>query len=280
MIHINRYTFNTDAPFFSIIMPVHNQEHIIVKNIMSVLKCTTVKNYEIIIIMDACSDNTENELIKYIQTIDNSVYNLTDVLLLKTDTPLFETACDNVGFKHAKGIYVLEIQADMEMTEIGYNMRLLTPFLLDDNIIGISGRCCHDFNVANGIGKLGLRQNAAMRDLGIDINAYYIAETCNRGPLLLHADKLRKLGYLDEVNYFLDNSDHDLFARAYYLFKWTCGYIPIDYNSPLENGSTRKPRNKLNQHYYALKLEQTKGGVNGFLFNHNMQHRPIIKYKC
>ena len=39
------------------------------------------------------------------------------------------------------------------MTEKGYNMRLLKPFLLDDNIIGISGRCCHDFSCNRGVGK-------------------------------------------------------------------------------------------------------------------------------
>ena len=86
--------------------------------------------------------------------------------------------------------------------------------------------------------------------------------------------------YLDEVNYFLDNSDHDLFARAFVEKSWTCGYVPIDFCSPLENGSTRKQRDTVNQKYYDLKLEKTQRGTNGFLTNHRhkIPRREIVKF--
>ena len=45
---------------------------------------------------------------------------------------------------------------------------------------------------------------------------------------------------MDEENYFLDNSDHDLMARAFLEKKYICGYVPIDFNAPLCDGSTRK----------------------------------------
>ena len=70
---------------------------------------------------------------------------------------------------------------------------------------------------------------------------------------------------MDEVNYFLDNSDHDLFARAYFYKKWICGYVPMDFNSPLENGCTRKPRDEINEKYYNIKKKLTNNGINGFL---------------
>jgi hypothetical protein len=87
------------------------------------------------------------------------------------------------------------------------------------------------------------------------------------------------MNYLDEVNYFLDNSDHDLFARAYVKKAWICGYAPIDFLSPLENGTTRKPRDTLNQKYYNLKLQITQNGKNGFLINNinTIPYREIKK---
>jgi hypothetical protein len=57
--------------------------------------------------------------------------------------------------------------------------------------------------------------------------------------LLLDRAKLAELNYLDEENYFLDNSDHDLMARAYLEKQYICGYVPIEFRSPLSFGSTR-----------------------------------------
>jgi hypothetical protein len=181
---------------------------------------------------------------------------------------LFETCADNLGFFCSRGEYFLEIQADMNITETGYNMKLLQPFLLKDTIIGISGRCCHTFSESSGYGKLGRSILNTISELGLDASYCYISNTCNRGPLLLHGPKVQELGYLDEVNYFLDNSDHDLFARAYIQKGWICGYVPIDVSSPLENGSTRKPRDPLNMEMYRRKHMELQGSRNGFLHTH------------
>lgn len=273
-------TYSNEEPFFSIVTPINNQENNIVDNLISVLETTTKKYYEIIYILDSCSDNTEQKLVHFITTMTTKYPLLIKILLLKSNIPLFETSADNLGFICSNGQYILEIQADMKMTDIGYNMKLLKPFTLDNTIIGISGRCCHSFDETIGIGKLGLDILKPLYLLpNIDKNAYYIGETCNRGPLLLDHSKLKELEYLDEVNYFLDNSDHDLFARAYYIKKWTCGYVPIDFITQLENGSTRKPRDNKNQTYYTIKKEITQNGENGFLKKHHFQEkRDIVKY--
>ena len=273
---------NNENTFFSIVIPIHNQESIINKNILSILNNTSEKTFELILILDSCSDNSEINLLNLLQ--NNFIFEkyilLTKILILKSEIPLFETSADNLGFYCSQGEYILEIQADMEMTDYGYNMKLLKPFLNNDRIIGISGRCCHNFQCTNGIGKLGMDVLKKIADLpNIDINSYYIGETCNRGPLLLNHTKLKELGYLDEVNYFLDNSDHDLFARAFLQKKWICGYVPIDFISLLENGTTRKQRNEINQKYYNIKKQLTKNGENGFLKKnmHNILPRNIEK---
>ena len=47
------------------------------------------------------------------------------------------------------------------------------------------------------------------------------------------------MNFLDEENYFIDDSDHDLMARAYLEKNYICGYVPIDFHAPLNSGSTR-----------------------------------------
>ena len=277
---VTNKTFLNEKPFFSIVTPVYNQENIIIQNFKSILDNTTEKYYELIYILDSCSDNTETNLINFINKMNVEEYPLLiKILILKSSIPLFETSADNLGFICSDGDYILEIQADMTMTQLGYNMKLLKPFTLNENIIGISGRCCHSFDETNGIGKLGLDITKQLLP-NIDQNSYYIGETCNRGPLLLNNSKLKELGYLDEVNYFLENSDHDLFARAYFLKNWICGYVPIEFSSPLENGSTRKPRDYNNEKHYRIKMDSTQNGINGFLRKFLFQNktRDIIKY--
>lgn len=276
---INRPNFETDIKvvlnetiqdadvFFSIVIPVHNQEDIIVHNIESILIHTTEKKYEIILILDSCDDDTEKNIIEYFNKLDKDVYPLlTKILILQSKIPLFETTCDNLGFFCAKGEYLLEIQSDMEMTQMGYNMKLLQPFLKRTDVLGISGRCCHSFTSHQGIGKLGLDILKPLCEIkNLNVDCFYIGETCNRGPLLLDSSKFKELEYFDECNYFLDDSDHDLFSRGYLQKKWVCGYVPIEFSSPLLNGTTRKKRNEINETYYQLKKQTTQNGMNGFL---------------
>lgn len=236
---------NIDNIVYSIITPVYNQADIIVKNINSYIN-NTDDNFEIIIILDSCSDNTKENLLKFIKTFKSDKQNFIQILIIETIKPLFETKCDNIGFKLAQGKYLLEIQADMEMTQFGYNKHLTKPFNILPNVIAVSGRCAHNLFRGGGIGKLGRLIEINIDQLKIERNVFYTYETCNRGPLLLEKVKVKELNYLDEENYFLDNSDHDLMARAYILKKYICGYVPIDFNAPIEDGSTRKQKDEKN----------------------------------
>ena len=240
------YDYNAGEVIYSIVTPIYNQENIIVKNLQSVID-NTLENFEIILILDFCFDKTEQNIINYLNTYNNTNKNLICIKIFKnTEKPLFETKCDNIGFKHSTGKYCLEIQADMEMTELGYNLHLTKPFNLLNNVIAVSGRCCHYLFNHDGFGKLGSNIEKKIESLNVDKNKFYVMETCNRGPLLIDRTKLMELNYLDEDNYFLDDSDHDLFARAYLSKGYICGYVPIDFNAPLCNGSVR---NNLNYNY-------------------------------
>ncbi len=254
-----KYTYNKNKDIvYSVVTPVFNQEHIIVKNLQSIIN-HTVGNFEIILILDFCYDKTEINLFSFLDHFQNNTSNLVQITVFKNnEKPLFETKCDNIGFKYSSGKYCLEIQADMEMTQIGYNLELTKPFLLLDNVIAVSGRCATNlFNDSEGIGKLGYDIMKTVNQLNIKKNCFYVYETCNRGPLLLDRQKLIEMNYLDEEEYFLDNSDHDLMARAFLEKNYICGYVPIDFKSPLGDGSTRK-NNFIDCQEYYINLEEKK----------------------
>jgi hypothetical protein len=170
---------------------IKNQESIIVKNIKSFIDFTA-DFFEIILILDFCFDETEKNLLEFLDNYKCENKNLIQIKIFKNvDKPLFETKCDNIGFKNSEGKYCLEIQADMEMTQYGYNLELTKPFKILDNVIAVSGRCAHSIFRAPfcGIGKLGESIEKTIDELNIDRNKFYVLDTCNRGPLLLDKDK-------------------------------------------------------------------------------------------
>lgn len=234
------YRFNTsEKPIYSIVTPIYNQETIIVKNVNSVIE-KTEGFFELILILDFCFDKTEENLLNYLDSLHNLRENLIQIRVFKnSEKPLFETKCDNLGFRASIGTYCLEIQADMEMVEQGYNLELEKPFKMFENIIAVSGRCAHNLFDGRGFGKLGEAVEQTLETLEIQRGVFYSFETCNRGPLLLHRGKLEELGFLNEIDFFLDNSDHDLMARAFLEKEYMCGYVPIEFKSPIQDGSTR-----------------------------------------
>jgi len=258
---------DNNIPEFSIVVPVYNQENIIVKNLQSIIDYT-VGTFELIIIIDSCSDNTEKLIMEWIKKNNNI-----QTRIAKSIIPLFETSADNVGFRMSRGEYCLEIQAEMEMTEKGFNNILKRGFQYN-NVIGVSGRCCHTFNEDKIIGRGG-GDITKPYDRSLKQDIFYVNETVNRGPLLLDRKKLMEMDYLDEENFYQENSDHDLFARAWVQKGWICGYIPIDFNSPLESGSTRKPRDPINNYYLQ---EKRRKCIGGFLKKYMMNYKQRQPY--
>jgi hypothetical protein len=55
-------------------------------------------------------------------------------------TSAFETECDAFGFEAAQTAYLLEVQADMQITEYGFDSKLLAALEIFDDLIMISGR--------------------------------------------------------------------------------------------------------------------------------------------
>jgi glycosyltransferase involved in cell wall biosynthesis len=263
--------YNDNNVDYSLVMPIYNQQDIIIKNITSAI-VNTAGNFEYIIILDGCTDHTKKYIIEF---FDGRKFkeNVVRVIIIELLIPVFETTCDNIGFVISEGKYIIEIQADIELIQYGYNDMLAKPCKIYNDIIGVSGRCAHGFLNQNGIGKLsGLieyRSNIKLEDM----NYIYIYGSCVRGPLLLDNEKLKKCRYLDEQNFVLGDDDHDLFCRAYNQFGYKCGYVSIEFNSPLKDGSTRKEMDKINKYILNERRNRSNGG---FLAN-NRVHTEIEK---
>lgn len=246
---------------FSIVIPIHNQESIIERVLNSVVTMT-LGSYEMILILDGCTDNTPSIVKSWVskQTID--------IQVIENIKGLFETSCDNQGFKLAKGKYIIEIQADMEILTLGYNILLASPLEQYPDMIATSGRCCHGLNSSNNpmsAGKTGehvKQPHLLLREFQY-YNKVFLSHTVNRGPMVLRKSMLEELGYLDEEHYVLGDDEHDLFARAWSQKKWRTGLVPIEVYSPLEWGSTRKPRTTEVQEYLNTRMSKQK---DGFLF--------------
>ena len=237
--------YNNQAPKFSIIIPIHSQEGFTTKQIESILS-NTLGHCEIITILDNCTDNSKEHLLSRIAT-GPMPENLSSITVFENQAGMFETSADNLGFTKARGEILIEIQADTEILTTGYNLNLAHPIKIYSDLIAVSGRCCHSVNknsLAFNVGKLGGKVEAPHETLHHydNYNTIFLSHSINRGPLAIAKEKIAKLGYLDEFHYCLGEDDHDLFLRAWKEKNWRTGFMPIEFHSPLDRGSTRRPR--------------------------------------
>jgi FkbM family methyltransferase len=250
------------SPMFSIVMPIHNQETIIQSVITSIL-INTVGYYEIILIIDGCNDSTKQKVLELFNNEDVTRLTLTRIRIIENVRGIFETSSDNQGFIMSDGKYIIEIQADMRIMSYGYNVQLTTPMEIFDDIIGVSGRCCHSINnnsTSTNCGKLGTLADYPHKSEFHQFNSVILSHTANRGPLAIRKSMLHKLGYLDEQHYVLDDSDHDLFMRAWHYNHWRVGFVPVEVFSPLKWGVTRKPRIQTETSYLDSRSTKTRNG--------------------
>lgn len=249
---------------YSVVMPIFNQGSLISKHIDSIIK-HMIGSFELILILDFCVDNTEEEILKFFTNYKNDFKNFKSVTIVKHDKfPIFESSSDNLGFMLAEGDYLLEIQCDMEMTEPGFNLQLKRPFDHFENCIGVSGRCTAPFEMGGtGCKCSDISNHSSNCNLSRDI--FYQNDTCNRGPLMLDRKKSASLRFLNEKNFHLCYADHNFFARASEK-NFICGYMVIDFYCRLDMGASRK-RNSipeesrlLNEKFLNLRKKNSLGG--------------------
>jgi len=227
----------------SLILTVHNKGFLL-PLVLESIKKYTIGNYELIIVLDGCSDNSESISFDF----KNKNKNLCIEILEAPD--VFETKANNIGLRKSSGDISIIIQDDMVINELNWNNRLLKPFSVFDDVFAVTANCAHNWELNPNSKHLNseiitdyewsdilnhvdhANRNNTSRD------QFSIRQCVNRGPLAINNIDLKCLNYLDESFAPLDMDDHDLCFRSKVLNK-VVGCYWIDYISEPNWGGTR-----------------------------------------
>jgi glycosyltransferase involved in cell wall biosynthesis len=222
----------------SVIISIYNKEAVLERVIQALFNTSSELVTEYIFVLDGCTDNSEIIVKKMVEQIP---YHKTYKILYANN--VYETRANNIGLKQATQPYSCIIQDDMEILEKNWDKRMLAPFQAFDDIFAVTARTAvqlrEDRQFINGVeGPVG--HNCFQKNNNVSRDIFYVNQLINRGPLLLDSEKLKVLNYFDETLPGLMGSDDvDMCIKAITKYGWKCGCYWIQYNSPLDWGSTR-----------------------------------------
>lgn len=217
----------------------------LIERVLNAIKTMTVLDYELIIVLDGCTDNSEANVVNFFKNNGDIKHKI-----LYADN-VFETKANNIAAKNSEGEIIIIVQDDMVVNERGWDERLIKPILVFNDVISVSANCAHDFtyNPNNISENLNYTPNNYWCDILTDINhvrkgtisrdIFAIRTTSNRGPLAINHSDLQKLDYFDENFSPLLNDDHDLHYRAYEKLGKITGLYWTDFISEINWGATR-----------------------------------------
>ena len=203
------------TPFFSIIIPAHNEE----LNIGRLLKSITLQSYRDfeVIISDSDSQDKTCEVIKGYEK------NLPSLLLLEEKTPNVGTARNN-GAKHAQGEYLIFFDADVFIEEhflksVKRHIQVDHPGMMAmwNRPSPASWRGRFIFGVMNRVVQLVARVHPAANGPGI----------------IMKKELFERIGGFDQTIFF--GEDYDIVKRAHEK-----GGVMKVYKNPLFFVSTRR----------------------------------------
>lgn len=263
-------TLNALVPRFTVVMPAFNHADNI-QNSLNATAAAASLPFDCIVVDDGSEDGTVERAEAFFDSRRSRL--LAGATILRNPVPVYETACDNLGFTLADTEIVIEVQADIENREPAFDALFLRALSTSPSPSAISGRCGHTFRSLGSRARLGSWFRRRSRDFvglcgkTIDtpeaVNALkgrvYRCETVNRGPWLLRKSDLQRHGYLDERHFFLGNDDHDFHRRLFEAEGRRPLYVPISLYSPLALGAQRRSRTGLNREVFNLLKAQKRG---------------------
>jgi glycosyltransferase involved in cell wall biosynthesis len=140
-----------------------------------------------------------------------------------------------------------------------------------------------EFLASGCAGRLG-----QLIDFKIDFASFsrklYIGQTIMRGPILFDRERYFEVGGLDKSRFFQGFDDHDFCARAL-LRGFKVAYTPVDYESPLELGSTRRSRTLLTElliaiHTLRIRKARLSSTLNGQEIANSIRKYDFFEVKC
>jgi glycosyltransferase involved in cell wall biosynthesis len=196
--------------------------------------------------------------------------------IVRNRAPIFETACDNIGFRLAETDVIIEIQSDIQVMEPAFDALIIAALDLRPQPAAVSGRCGHSFlalrgPLARALFGFGRNDRVGLYGTRIDTpdvveslrGRRYRCETVPRGPWAVRKTDLERFGSLDERFFFLGNDDHDFHRRVFAADGRRPVYVPMRLYAPLRAGATRRPRAGINREIFQM-LKQEKRGSPAF----------------
>ena len=228
----------------SIILTVHNKDWLLEK-VLEGIYYNTRTPYELIIVLDGCTDNSE-------RVVWDTLLSTPVEWKLLHAPDVFETKANNIGIKAAKGDKIIIIQDDMIVTEKDWNIRMEKPFKAFDDVFAVTANTAHNWVFNSNSKHLGMKNDLdncwcdildhvdhANKQQIIPKDIFAVRCSVNRGPLMIDHEDLKKLNYFDEAFAPQDMDDHDLCYRAYKELGKVVGAYLIDYQSDNSWGGTR-----------------------------------------
>jgi len=225
----------------SVIVTIHNgarripSGEILLEKVLDGIINNTVGEYEVLCMLDGCTDDSDKVVDKYLDKANVRPIVLPDIFELRTN---------NAAFKESKGEYVIVVQDDQVISEHGWNQRMQKPFDAFDDVFAVTARCAHNWVINTNSYYLNnpsapihgwcdifehVDHASDAHELSRDVFA--VRSSCNRGPLMINLEDLKRVGYLDEAFAPCDMDDHDLMYRAYIELGKVCGAYRIDMES-------------------------------------------------
>lgn len=250
----------------SINLTIHNKENIL-KEVLDGIFHNTVSKFELICVLDGCTDNSEKILLEYLYNNKNK--NLIHFNVLYAPN-VFETKANNLAMKASTQEYICIIQDDQIINSYAWDEKIMMPFKAFSDVFSVTGRASHNYYINENSRFL----NSPTDDIGewsdivlpCDIadktnspkDTFQIRSTCNRGPLCINHQDLQKMNYLDEIYSPQDLCDHDLHYRMRKKLGKVCGFFEIGWWSKPEYGGTRDEKGNTKRWCFATNQKNSK----------------------
>jgi hypothetical protein len=139
--YLGTWEYNSSGiePTVTASMPICNQE----KNIQSILySLFSSVNIEtiLILVLDACTDKTENQVRNFLESEQSQNTKICEVVIYRTATDIFESSCDNFAFSLTKTPFFLTIQADNFLNDQTFLSRSIEAMKQFSDLSGVSAR--------------------------------------------------------------------------------------------------------------------------------------------
>lgn len=211
-----------------IVISIFNQEKIIERILAGVCR-NTITPFNLILVFDGCVDQTKPKALAWLEK--NRPAHMLE--LVTRDAPdVYETKATNIGLKLGREDYIITIQDDNEIQELGWEIRLTYPIRKFDDVFSTGAFLGHDpdFDCFTPE-KQKYKRVRGRRYLNARRGIFYVRDIVMRSPVAFRADYLRKLDFLNEAYApsTLDEADSQL--RAWEQFGLSSGLYWIDFLS-------------------------------------------------